>query len=189
MIEIENSSEELEESISQLNSSLEKMQTDQQNDHLQVERKQRVMDKFLARKSVLMQKKETALGHIRDLGVLPEGAFDKYQDVEAKNLLSSLHKVNEVLKKYSHVNKKAFEQYGNFTKQREQLQNRKGELDSSAKVFIYSTISLTFFSLLKNLLQHWICARMKQSIEPLSMWLQTLLKSGPSLFQKEKENY
>jgi structural maintenance of chromosome 3 (chondroitin sulfate proteoglycan 6) len=49
-------------------------------------------------------------------------------------LLAKLHDVNESLKKYSHVNKKAFEQYGNFTKQREQLQDRKAELDSSAKV-------------------------------------------------------
>lgn len=134
---MENTSEELESSISQLKQSLEKSQQEQQNDHLQVERKQRVMDKFLARKSVLMQKKETALGHIRDLGVLPEGAFDKFQDMEGKTLLSKLHKVNEVLKKYSHVNKKAFEQYGNFTKQREQLQNRKEELDTSAKVYFF----------------------------------------------------
>lgn len=49
-------------------------------------------------------------------------------------LLKKLHKVNEGLDKYSHVNKKAFEQYGNFTKQREQLQDRKAELDASAKV-------------------------------------------------------
>jgi len=39
--------------------------------------------------------------------------------------------VNEELKKYSHVNKKAFEQYTNFTKQRDALIQRKGELDES----------------------------------------------------------
>ncbi|KAJ3337112.1 Structural maintenance of chromosomes protein 3, partial [Kappamyces sp. JEL0680] len=87
------------------------------------------MDKFLARKSVLVQKKETALGHIRDLGVLPDEAFEKYSETEGKQLLAKLHKVNETLKKYSH----AFEQYGNFTKQREQLQDRKAELDTSAR--------------------------------------------------------
>ena len=44
-----------------------------------------------------------------------------------------MHKVHESLKKYSHVNKKAFEQYSNFTKQREQLDERKMEIHSSAE--------------------------------------------------------
>lgn len=44
-----------------------------------------------------------------------------------------MHKINEALKKYSHVNKKAFEQYANFTKQRDTLMKRRSELDSSQK--------------------------------------------------------
>lgn len=44
-----------------------------------------------------------------------------------------LRKVNEALKKYSHVNKKAFEQYENFTKQRRTLTDRQAELDTSRK--------------------------------------------------------
>lgn len=40
--------------------------------------------------------------------------------------------MNESLKKFAHVNKKAFEQYNNFTKQRDQLLNRRTELDTSA---------------------------------------------------------
>lgn len=47
--------------------------------------------------------------------------------------MKRLHKVNEVLKKYTHVNKKAFEQYNNFTKQRENLTERRVELDNSQK--------------------------------------------------------
>ena len=43
-----------------------------------------------------------------------------------------LHKVNDGLKKFGHVNKKAFEQYNNFTKQRDQLLQRHGDLDQSA---------------------------------------------------------
>lgn len=46
-------------------------------------------------------------------------------------LLKQIHKVNEELKKYSHVNKKAFEQYSSFTKQRDSLNQRKEELDAS----------------------------------------------------------
>ena len=41
--------------------------------------------------------------------------------------------MNEGLKKFAHVNKKAFEQYNNFTKQRDQLIDRREELDKSAQ--------------------------------------------------------
>jgi structural maintenance of chromosome 3 (chondroitin sulfate proteoglycan 6) len=47
-------------------------------------------------------------------------------------LVKKLHVVNEGLKKFAHVNKKAFEQYTNFTKQRDQLLERREELDKSA---------------------------------------------------------
>lgn len=48
-------------------------------------------------------------------------------------LVKKLHSVKEGLKKFAHVNKKAFEQYNNFTKQRDQLLERRQELDNSAK--------------------------------------------------------
>ncbi len=47
--------------------------------------------------------------------------------------MRKLHTVNEGLKKFAHVNKKAFEQYNNFTKQRDQLLQRREELDKSAE--------------------------------------------------------
>ena len=46
--------------------------------------------------------------------------------------MKKLHAVNEGLKKFAHVNKKAFEQYNNFTKQRDQLNQRGEELTKSA---------------------------------------------------------
>lgn len=49
----------------------------------------------------------------------------------ATQIVKRLHKVTAALKTFSHVNKKAFEQYTNFTKQRETLTKRRGELDSS----------------------------------------------------------
>mgnify|MGYP001258088725 CR=1 FL=1 len=47
--------------------------------------------------------------------------------------MKKLQKVNEGLKKFAHVNKKAFEQYSNFTKQRDTLITRREELDKSAQ--------------------------------------------------------
>jgi hypothetical protein len=42
--------------------------------------------------------------------------------------------VNDELKKFSHVNKKAVEQYSSFTEQKDDLIRRKNELDKSADV-------------------------------------------------------
>lgn len=44
-----------------------------------------------------------------------------------------MHKINESLKKFTHVNKKAFEQYSNFTNERQTLLDRRLELDTSAE--------------------------------------------------------
>jgi structural maintenance of chromosome 3 (chondroitin sulfate proteoglycan 6) len=45
-----------------------------------------------------------------------------------------LFKCNEDLKKFSHVNKKALDQYVSFMEQRDQLQQRRAELDSGDDV-------------------------------------------------------
>lgn len=49
-----------------------------------------------------------------------------------------LHRCNEQLQQFSHVNKKALDQYVNFTEQREELQRRQAELDSGDEVLTYS---------------------------------------------------
>jgi len=54
-------------------------------------------------------------------------------DVCNEQLVKKLHVVNEGLKKFAHVNKKAYEQYSSFTKQRDQLLERREELDKSAE--------------------------------------------------------
>ena len=46
--------------------------------------------------------------------------------------MKDLHRVNQELTKYSHVNKKALDQYVNFSEQREALLKRKEELDKGA---------------------------------------------------------
>ncbi|KAK4502164.1 hypothetical protein PRZ48_005589 [Zasmidium cellare] len=69
---------------------------------------------------------------ISNLGVLPEAAFTaQYTKMSNTTATQRLHKVQESLKKYGHVNKKAFEQYIQFEKQRENLENRRKELDNS----------------------------------------------------------
>ncbi|KAI9799990.1 MAG: Structural maintenance of chromosomes protein 3 [Piccolia ochrophora] len=96
-----------------------------------IEKYQKRMERSMAKKALLSEKATECSRNIRDLGVLPEEAFERFERTASNTIVKRLHKVNESLKKYSHVNKKAFEQYNNFTKQRETLTKRRGELGSS----------------------------------------------------------
>ncbi|KAF8453532.1 RecF/RecN/SMC [Terfezia claveryi] len=96
-----------------------------------LERQQKRIDKDISKKSILDTKAREVSKNIRDLGVLPEEAFEKYENLDSNAVVRRLHKINEALKKYSHVNKKAVEQYNSFTKQRDTLITRRKELDSS----------------------------------------------------------
>ncbi|OAE21948.1 hypothetical protein AXG93_242s1310 [Marchantia polymorpha subsp. ruderalis] len=88
------------------------------------------LEQLLNRRNLLQVKREDLMKKIRDLGSLPSDAFEKYQKKNLKELHKMLHKCNEQLKKFSHVNKKALDQYVNFTEQREELHQRQAELDS-----------------------------------------------------------
>lgn len=98
-----------------------------------IEKHQRRMEKSMQKKAALTKQAAECAANIRDLGVLPDEAFTKYKNTDSNAVVKKLHKTNEALKKYSHVNKKAFEQYNNFTKQRETLTTRREELDASQK--------------------------------------------------------
>ena len=71
---------------------------------------------------------------IRELGSLPSDAFEKYQNLNSKQLFKKLDQCNHELKKYSHVNKKALDQFVNFTEQKGKLIKRKEELDKAHTV-------------------------------------------------------
>ncbi|KAL2794957.1 RecF/RecN/SMC [Aspergillus keveii] len=98
-----------------------------------IEKHQRRMEKSMQKKAALTKQAAECAANIRDLGVLPDEAFTKYKNTDSDTVVKKLHKANEALKKYSHVNKKAFEQYNSFTKQRETLTDRRQELEASQK--------------------------------------------------------
>lgn len=98
-----------------------------------IEKHQRRMEKSMQKKAALTKQAAECAANIRDLGVLPDEAFTKYKNTDSNTVVKKLHKTNEALKKYSHVNKKAFEQYNSFTKQGETLRTRREELDASQK--------------------------------------------------------
>ncbi|KAJ7063122.1 structural maintenance of chromosome protein 3 [Mycena amicta] len=119
--------------IQKLRSSREKLQTQQTEDSRNMSRQQKTTERYIAKRQMLAGRKDECNRNIRDLGVLPEEAFEKYTGEKLDRLMKKLHAVNDGLKKFAHVNKKAFEQYSNFTKQRDQLLQRREDLDKSAE--------------------------------------------------------
>ena len=71
-------------------------------------------------------------------------------------LFKKLDQCNAELKKYSHVNKKALDQFVNFTEQKSKLIKRKEELDRAYTVsYIFSLITNFSLCLVKQLSYIW----------------------------------
>ncbi|KAK3117971.1 Structural maintenance of chromosomes protein 3 [Teratosphaeriaceae sp. CCFEE 6253] len=93
---------------------------------------QKTLDKGAQKRAVLASRLHDVATQIRNLGVLPDVAFTaQYTNMASNTATNRLHKVQEALKKYGHVNKKAFEQFAQFERQREALETRRGELGAS----------------------------------------------------------
>merc|ERR1712106_1072506 len=91
------------------------------------------LEKMASKQNILHQKIDECTKKIRDLGSLPSEAFDKYTSLATKALFKKLETSNSELKKYSHVNKKALDQFISFSEQKEKLVKRKEELDRGHK--------------------------------------------------------
>ncbi|KAK4607282.1 hypothetical protein RGQ29_001196 [Quercus rubra] len=88
------------------------------------------LEQLLSKRNMLLAKQEEYSKKIRELGPLSSDAFDTYKRRSIKDLHKMLQRCNEQLQQFSHVNKKALDQYVNFTEQREELQKRQAELDA-----------------------------------------------------------
>nr|XP_024928084.2 structural maintenance of chromosomes protein 3 [Ziziphus jujuba var. spinosa] len=88
------------------------------------------LEQLLNKRNIFLAKQDEYSKKIRELGPLSSDAFETYKRRNVKELLKMLHRCNEQLQQFSHVNKKALDQYVNFTEQREELQKRQAELDA-----------------------------------------------------------
>jgi len=70
-------------------------------------------------------------GQTQEIGTLPKEGYDKWKVKDQQSLLSMIERLTEKLKKYGNVNKKAAEQWENFSEQRDRLLERKTEIDDS----------------------------------------------------------
>eukprot|EP00096_Caligus_rogercresseyi_P011256 TRINITY_DN4374_c0_g1_i1.p1 TRINITY_DN4374_c0_g1~~TRINITY_DN4374_c0_g1_i1.p1 ORF type:complete len:1212 (-),score=525.73 TRINITY_DN4374_c0_g1_i1:216-3815(-) len=91
------------------------------------------LEKMASKQTVYQSKITECTKKIRELGSLPTDAFDKYKNVSQKQLFRQLERAQTELKKYSHVNKKALDQFISFSEQKEKLMKRKEELDRGNK--------------------------------------------------------
>ena len=130
--EAEASLEQAQSQLTEANTSREEKQRQQEELARFISKKKRSMEKNTAKRATLKEKEEAVGISIRNLGVLPESAFQEpYTSMNWDKAAKKLNKVKNLLKGYGHVNKKAFEQYNSFTRQRESLETRRKELENS----------------------------------------------------------
>ncbi|KAK4703751.1 structural maintenance of chromosome 3 (chondroitin sulfate proteoglycan 6), partial [Phenoliferia sp. Uapishka_3] len=130
--QIDQETEQLNAQVASLAKDREKMESQQADDGRSLAKQQKNVERYLTKKQMLVSRKDDCNKNIRDLGVLPEEAFVETNDSSEK-LLKKLRKVNEALKGFAHVNKKAYEQYTSFTKQQDDLKERQAELEESSE--------------------------------------------------------
>lgn len=98
-----------------------------------MQEEQQLQDKLLNKRTMLSTTQLQKQRAIQELGTLPRKELEEFRPLSEKQILSRLRDVNEQLKKYASVNRKALDQYLGFNAQREELVNRKLELDREAE--------------------------------------------------------
>mmetsp|Transcript_5649 Transcript_5649/g.13688 ORF Transcript_5649/g.13688 Transcript_5649/m.13688 type:complete len:1297 (+) Transcript_5649:271-4161(+) len=90
-------------------------------------------EKHMGKKAMIIGKRDSYSRKIQELGSLPpDSELRSFRNKTIEDLERGLDRVNMKLKKYSHVNKKALDQFVNISEKREALQARKDELDRGA---------------------------------------------------------
>ena len=129
--EIETSLDNLASQIAELESTAAETRREQEEIAKSIERQQRRMEKSGQMKAVLQQRSRELQEDTLHLGPVSQELITKFRQLTSEAVAKRLHKTRDQLKKYSHVNKKALEQYSSFTRQKEQLMERRQELDAS----------------------------------------------------------
>lgn len=75
---MEDETEVLTKDLADYRASLEKIQTQQAEDSRSITKQQKNTERYLAKRQMLIGRKDECNRSIRDLGVLPEEAFEKY---------------------------------------------------------------------------------------------------------------
>ncbi|KAL0227262.1 hypothetical protein P9112_014586 [Eukaryota sp. TZLM1-RC] len=86
------------------------------------------MTRLLTERATFVQKRDEAQKKLKDLGAVNMDMVNELNELEINSLNCELTKVNVQLKKYSHVNRKALEQFILFTSERDTMVGKREEL-------------------------------------------------------------
>ncbi|EEB09795.1 mitotic cohesin complex subunit Psm3 [Schizosaccharomyces japonicus yFS275] len=128
--------------LDDVQSKIQKLEDTQKETAQSIERDTKLTERTAAKKSLLLARQKECNDNIRTLGVLPDDAYEKYASSSSNAVVKKYHKVCADLKSFGHVNKKAFEQYTSFTKQRDSLTQRRDELKRSQESIQELTVVL-----------------------------------------------
>jgi len=140
---------------------LDKWKIQEKEAQERLENESKDLCKVSSKQEVLRKKLEESETKINELGALPNtDLVTKYMSYSSKNLFKELEKANSHLKRFSHVNKKALDQFINFSEQKEKLVSRKQELDRG-----YSKIEQ-----LMNVLEQRKCDAIQSTFKQVSKY-------------------
>lgn len=109
---------------------LDKRKKEEKEAHERIDEDAKHLEKFASKQNLLEKKIAESLENINQLGAIPsDDLYTKYFKMPLKTLFKELEKTNNQLKKFSHVNKKALDQFINISDQKEKFYRRKEELD------------------------------------------------------------
>ena len=126
----------------ELQTEIEKRKNEERETIERINEDSKDLDKITSKNSMLQKKIDECMRKIRELGTLPADAEMKYNSLSLKQLYKKLENCNKELQKYSHVNKKALDQYLDFSEKKEKLLERKAEQDRAQKAIVDLMTSL-----------------------------------------------
>lgn len=94
---MEKEADDLTVKIQELRTSLEDVQNQQMEDGRNITRQQKTTERYLAKRQMLIGRKEECNRNIRDLGVLPEEAFEKYINEKLDKVSCGLALLNKCM--------------------------------------------------------------------------------------------
>lgn len=172
---------EISDEINRLSNKIESLKNDQTKMDKKISQYQSTIDKIHQRLALLEQRQEDIKNESMSIGAYPEDEIKEYEDLSMSQLYNQLHEVNESLQTFRFVNKKAIEQYQSFSSQREELERRKEEIETSGNSITSLIANLDFKK--NDAIEHTFAqisdnfAKIFQELVPTGQGVLSLLKN------------
>ena len=96
-LDAEKEIEKLTAELQEKRSALEQLQNQQAEDGRGISKQQKSTERYLAKRQMLLNRKDECNRSIRDLGVLPEEAFEKYTNERLDRVSSTITSISAFL--------------------------------------------------------------------------------------------